>query len=168
MENAASGRGAKRHFGKLILRPRLKPKMHRQLRLCAAAVWFVGAVYLLTKSFVLAAAARAIQPDSSLPTILLGAGVVVGAVKAKLLFAPLCRKNLVRIFAIAQPRFWQFYRPVFFVLLALMISLGMTMTRMADGNFAGLVTVSAIDAMLGTALLLSGSVFFLFRQIAQE
>lgn len=80
-------------------------------------------------------------------------GVVIGVPKVLFMYNRFCRRNLDRIAALEQPRLWQFFRPGFFVFLAAMIALGLTMSRLALDSFGMLVFVVALDFSLATGLL---------------
>jgi hypothetical protein len=85
---------------------------------------------------------------------------VVGLLEARRVFIKSCIKNLVRIAALKQPKLWQFFRPGFFLALAVMIATGATLSRLASGNYLFLLGVAALDMALSTALLVSSIVFW--------
>ena len=85
---------------------------------------------------------------------------------AMVLFRRSCRKNLARIAALQNPKIWQFYRPGFFVALALMIATGSILSRLAHGHHIFLLVVATLDLHIGTALLASSSVYWEERSFA--
>lgn len=91
-------------------------------------------------------------------------GVAVGIPKVIFMYSRFCKRNLDRIAALDDPRMWQFFRPGFFVFLALMIALASILSRFALTHFGWLVFVVALDFSLATGLL--GSMPGFFRQKA--
>ena len=89
-----------------------------------------------------------------------GLGLLAGVLKTRFIFARICRKNLARINKLIEPRLWQFFRPRFFAFLALMITLGASLSRLSHGNYALLLCVAALDLSIATALLGSSYVFW--------
>jgi hypothetical protein len=67
---------------------------------------------------------------------------------------------MARIDGLARPYPWQFFRPGFFVLLAIMISTGATLSRLAHGNSPFLISVAVLDLSIAVALLGSSFVFW--------
>ncbi len=131
---------------------------HNQLKALAAITWYLGAVVLMLKAGALLDEALALQPDTSaIPWIYL-LGITIGLLKARLIFHRSCRKNLMRIEQL-QKRSWAFFRPRFFLFLALMIGFGSTLSRAAHGDFTWLLAVATLDLSLATALL-AGSLPF--------
>jgi hypothetical protein len=131
----------------------------RILRRLAAAVWYGGGIALLLKGASLLAEAMRLRPGLTAAGFVVGAGIVIGALKARYLFLPACRRNLHRIDSLREPRPWQFYRPGFFLFLALMVMLGTWLSHVADGRYPLLLGVSLLDLSLATALF-GGSVGF--------
>lgn len=139
------------------------PLMHttsQTLKMLAALTWYIGCVVLAVKGWKLLVEADVLAPDRSmiLPAVFLG--LIFGTVKAIFLFSRNCRKNLARIDGLKQPRIWQFFRPRFFLFLALMITLGATLSRLAHGNYIFLICVAILDISLVTALLGSSIIFW--------
>ena len=132
----------------------------RTLNILAALVWYIGGVILLLKAGSLLAEADMLRPGQPWPWLAVGIGLLIGGLKAKVLFSKSCQKNLSRIAALEQPKFWQFFRPGFFLGLALMITLGATLSRMAQGNYPFLIAVAALDLTIAVALLGSSYVFW--------
>jgi len=132
----------------------------RTLNILAAIVWYGGGIVLLLKSGSLLREATALHPELFWPAISLILGLVIGGIKAKYLFSHSCRKNLFRISTLDDPKFWQFFRPRMFFFLALMISAGATLSRVAQQNYLLLCVVAALDLTIAVALLGSSYVFW--------
>ncbi|NOX36227.1 MAG: hypothetical protein GXO78_01700 [Calditrichaeota bacterium] len=130
------------------------------LKILAAVVWYIGGIVLLLKATDLLFQAYAIQPHWKVPALAIGIGILVGLIKSRFLFMPVCRKNLARIDQLSRPRFWQAYRTRFYFELAAMITLGVSLSRMAEGDLHFLMGVSALDYSLAVALLTSSIVFW--------
>jgi len=123
------------------------------LRTVSAVVWLVGAVFLLSKATNLFSQAIALRPGETLSWLAIVSGVLIGGVKAKYLFGWFCRKNLERIDTLDDPQLWQAFRPVFYVFLAAMLLLSAMLSRLAIGNYAGLISLVILDISIGVALL---------------
>ena len=89
-----------------------------------------------------------------------GLGLIIGSIKARFIFRKSCQKNIRRINELERPKFWQFYRPQFFFMLAVMISTGVLLSRMAHGNLPFLLSVAVLDLSIASALLISSLVFW--------
>lgn len=133
----------------------------QHLVVLAGLIWTAGGLSLLLKGAQLVSQSLTLRPEAVWPWLAIVAGLVLGGVKAKLLFCRSCRKNLARIDALVSPRLWQCYRGRFFLLLFLMISFGATLSRLAQGNYPMLVGVACLDFSIATALLASSPVFWL-------
>ncbi len=131
----------------------------RILNMLSAAVWLIGGVVLLLKSGSLLAEAIELHPKWLWPALSAGVGLVVGGLKSRFIFRRSCHKNLNRIAALTEPKLWQFFSPRFFLLLALMITTGVTLSRMAEGRYVMLLGVAALDLTIAVALLGSYPVF---------
>ena len=94
------------------------------------------------------------------PGAVLVSGVIIGIVKARYLFSRSCRKNLSRINALAEPRWWEFFRPGFFIFLVLMIAAGAALSRLSHGNYGLLLAVALLDFSVAVGLLGSSYVFW--------
>ena len=104
--------------------------------------------------------AELLKPDQHWPWTAAIVAVLIGGVKAKFLFNKNCRKNLARIAALDQPKIWQFFRPVFFMVLFLMILAGATLSNLAHGNYPFLLGIATLDLAIAIALLGSSYVFW--------
>jgi hypothetical protein len=133
---------------------------HRTLRVLAAFVWYAGGIVLLLKGRELLVEARGLNAELAWSWLAIPAGLALGGLKARYVFVKSCRRNLARIAALLQPRIWQFYSPRFFVALALMITAGVTLSRLAHGSYAFLVGVATLDLSISTALLASSIAFW--------
>jgi len=133
---------------------------HRTLNILAAVVWYAGAAALLRKGIALLAESRRQDPDSECLFLALGAALLLGGLKARFLFSRSCRRNLARIAALEDPRAWQFFRPGFFAALALMITTGALLSRLAHADPRFVCFVAAVDLTIGIALLGSSWVFW--------
>lgn len=126
----------------------------RALKILAMTIWLIGVAVLIRKSGALLIEAYALKP-SFWVWIAIALGILIGGIKAEYLFHKSCKKNITRINALKTPKLWQFYRPKFFLFLAIVISFGATMSHLAHGNFAFLLIVAIFDLSIATALLFS-------------
>lgn len=138
----------------------------RTLKIMAAVVWHIGGIVLLIKAGTLLLEADSLRPEQNWQWIFVVVGLLLGGLKARFLFSRSCRKNLVRIETLDQPHIWRFFRPRFFLLLALMILTGVTLSRMAQGHYQSLIGVGTLDLSLAIALLGSSIVFWQQRAFA--
>ncbi len=129
------------------------------LKTLAALVWFSGAAVLMIKATLLVLEAQQLYSGYEWSGGVVAAGVLIGVLKAKYLFTPICRKNLRRIAALEQPLIWQFYRLRFFAFLITMVVLGAWMSRLAHGHYAMLYLLALVEISVGTALLGSSHCF---------
>lgn len=125
----------------------------RTLKQLAALVWLIGVVVLFLKSSTLFIAAERVNPGHPWIWLAIVGGLILGSIKAKYLFNRLCQKNLRRIDALAEPKIWQFYRIHFFIFLFTMITLGASLSRLAQGDYPMLLVVAFVELSVGTALL---------------
>ena len=132
----------------------------RSLVILSALFWYGGGFVLLIKGASLAMEARRLTPGNFWPGVILASGVIIGIVKARYLFSKSCRKNITRINTLAQPRWWQFFRPGFFVFLALMIALGVLLSRLSHGNYGFLLAVALLDISVAVGLIGSSYVYW--------
>lgn len=132
----------------------------RSLNVLAALVWYAGGIVLLVKGGSLLAEAAALRPGLAWPCSAVGLALLLGGLKARFLFSRSCEKNLARIAALDPPRIWQFFRPGFFVALAVMILTGATLSRLAHNQYFFLLPVAVLDLAIAIALLGSSHVFW--------
>jgi hypothetical protein len=128
------------------------------LKFMAAALWLSGGIVLVYKGSVMLLATQALQAGTAWPALVLGLGI--GWLKVHLIFRNSCRKNLSRITQLRTPKLWQAFRPGFLVFLAVMVVLGATLSRMAQGNYPSMMAMVVLDFSLATALLGSSHVFW--------
>ncbi|MBK8164872.1 MAG: hypothetical protein IPK64_02790 [bacterium] len=140
----------------------------RTLNILAAVTWYAGAVSLLRKGVSLLAKEHARDPEGLGLWLALGAGLLLGGLKARFVFSANCRRNLARIAALPDPRLWQFFRPGFFVALAAMITAGVLLSRLARVEPRAICYVAALDLAIGLALLGSSLVFWRQRAFSRK
>jgi len=136
---------------------------HRTLKILAAILWYIGVYILLTKGWTLSHDAQALQSEGMGLLISWVLGITVGLIKTRFIFIRSCKKNMARIEALESPKIWQFYRYQFFIALIMMITLGSYLSRVSQGNHTFLVSVAVLDISIGTALLLSSYVFYVWK-----
>lgn len=132
----------------------------RILNILAALIWYIGVFVLVLKGGSLLAEAAVLRPGLPWPWLALVSAPLLGGIMARSRFARICDENLTRIANLEQPRIWQFFKPSFFLLLALMIVAGGTMSRLASGSYVALLVVATLDLTLAVALLGSSYVFW--------
>lgn len=130
-------------------------------RILAACTWYAGATVLTLKSIsLLSEANRSSSQDPMWSWLSVATGLVVGALKARFIIIPACRRNLARIDDLPAPRAWQFFRPWSFLVLALMVTAGAVLSRFAHGRPPLLIGVAALDLAIAVALLASSFLFW--------
>jgi hypothetical protein len=132
----------------------------RILIILAAVVWYIGGVMLLRSGVELIRNAIELRPGGNWPWFAILAGLTLGIIQASMIFTRSCRKNLHRINNLENPKIWQFFRPGFFLALALMISSGVLLDHWAQGNYFFMLTVAGLDFALTVSLLGSSYVFW--------
>ena len=132
----------------------------RTLTTLAAIVWHIGGIVLLLKGVSLIGEADSLRPEQNWQWTFVVAGLLLGLLKARFLFSKFWHKNATRIDTLDEPRLWQFFRPGFFLMLAVMILAGATMSRLAAGHYQSLIGVATLDLSLAMALLGSGLIFW--------
>ena len=132
----------------------------RTLKVLAAALWYSGAIILLSKGTSLLLEADSLQPGRHWTWLTVVLGLSIGWLKVKFIFRRTCQKNLARIALLSEPKIWQFYRTGFLLFLAAMIIIGSTLSRMAHGNYPFLIAMVTLDFSLATALFGSSLVFW--------
>ena len=143
-----------------IAEARIVKTSHFTLKVLAYLIWITGGIMLIRKAGELLTEANELNPTSFWIWVSIAIGTLLGGLKAKYLFNKSCKKNITRIDALEDPKFWQFYRPKFFFFLTLMIATGATLSRLAHGSFPFLLSVAALDISIATALLGSSIVFW--------
>jgi len=136
----------------------------KTLKLIAGVIWFSGGIVLLLKGSSLLVQAAALRPGVLWTWLAIPAGLLIGGIKTELIFEKACRRNLDRISTLEKPAIWLAYRPGFYLFLVAMIVLGGTLSRLAQGNYGGLMAMAVLDFSLATALLGSGRLFWTHRQ----
>ena len=136
----------------------------RTLNVLAALVWYIGGIRLLQKGISLLSEADVMEPGLAWPMIAGIIGFLLGGLKAKFIFTNSIKKNLIRIDELSQPKLWQFFSPGFITALAIMILAGITLSRLAHGNYPYSIAVAILD--LGIAIALLGSSYVFWTQKA--
>jgi hypothetical protein len=139
---------------------------HRKVVIAAAVIWYGGGMSLVLKGGYLLRDAYEMNPEGLGAPLALFGGLVAGLVKAFSIFGRSCRKNIARIAALEAPRLWQCFRPGFLLFLAVIIPTGAAMSRLAEGNYAALCAVGALDLSIAAALLGSSRVFWRRRELS--
>jgi hypothetical protein len=132
----------------------------RKVKIASALIWYSGAVILILKAGRLLIEAETLQPGKFWPWLAVAVGMTIGFMKAKLLFAKVCQKNLLRIEAMEHPKIWQCFKPRFFLFLFAMIILGAILSRLAQNNYPFLIGVAVIDFSIAAALFSSSYIFW--------
>jgi hypothetical protein len=109
-----------------------------------------------------------LRPDGYWPWLSILTGLALGIIQATTIFARSCRKNLNRINNLENPRIWQFFRPGFFLALAVMISSGVLLNHWAQGTYFFMLGVAGLDFALSVSLLGSSYVFWTREKPARE
>jgi len=136
----------------------------RTLIFLAATVWYIGGVMLFRSGVELIRSAVDLKPGGFWPWVAVLAGLILGIIQAKIIFTRSCRKNLHRINSLEDPRIWQFYRPGFFLALAIMITSGILLNHWAQGHYYPMLGVAGLDFALTVSLLGSSYVFWTKNQ----
>lgn len=131
----------------------------RVLVVLAGLSWIIGGGAVFAKGVSLLLDAGSLEPTHNWHWLTVVGGLIIGGMKARSTFVPSCRRNLARIAALERPHVWQFFKPIFFVALAGMISAGVLLSHLAQGNYIFLIGVAFLDLTIGTALLGSSYVF---------
>jgi hypothetical protein len=142
----------------------MKTVSKRTLVMLAASVWYMGAIMLLIKGSILLATAGKLEPQLPWHWLAAITGVLFGIIKAKKRFRHACQKNLARIATLPAPKLWQVFRPVFFLALAVMITAGVTLSHIAQGNYILLVAVGLLELSISVALFGSSNLFWSYRR----
>jgi len=135
----------------------------------AAAVWYIGGIMLFRSGLELVIQAHELKEGTLWPAIFITSGIVAGIIQVLFIFRHSCRKNMQRINLLDDPRLWQFYRPGFFLALAIMISSGILLNHFAhgillnhfaQGHYYYMLAVASVDFALTISLLGSSYIFW--------
>ncbi|MEE8356360.1 MAG: hypothetical protein V3R33_03540 [Anaerolineales bacterium] len=140
----------------------------RILIVLSAVVWYIGGVMLLRSGVELIGNAIELRPDGYWPWLSILIGLALGIIQASTIFTRSCRKNLDRINNLENPKIWQFFRPGFFLALAIMISSGVLLDHWAQGNYFFMLGVAGLDFTLTVSLLGSSYIFWTREKPARE
>ena len=132
----------------------------KTLIILAAAVWYIGGIMLLKSGIELILLSTGMRPGEYWPWIFIALGITLGVFQATMIFNRSCRKNITRINQLEDPRIWQFFRPGFFLALAIMISSGILLDHFSQGHYFFMLSVAAVDFALTISLLGSSYVFW--------
>jgi len=134
----------------------------------SAIVWYIGGLILGRSGIELFQLSNEMRPGDNWPWIFIGFGVILGLFQASMIFNRNCRKNIQRIDHLEDPRIWQFFRPGFFLALAIMISTGIILDHFSQGRYFFMLTVAAVDIALSISLLGSSYVFWTEKLSSNE
>jgi len=126
----------------------------------AGAVWYIGGIMLLRSGLELIFQIRELRPGSLWPWLFIPLGIALGLFQALTIFTRSCRKNLQRISRLDDPRLWQFFRPGFFLALAVMITSGILLNKFSQGHYIFMLIVASVDFALTISLLGSSYIFW--------
>ncbi len=127
------------------------------LTVTAGVIWYAGAISVSMRgSFLLAEASTLHASSFPWHWAMFGLGVLVGILKAWLIFSRSALRNLRRIQALKSPAWWNLYPLWFYPLLALMIATGISMSRFATGDYERLCAVIPAYFIVGIGLALGG------------
>jgi len=140
----------------------------RTLMILAAFIWYSGGIALVLKGLSLAGSAYAINPESAWVYGAPLLGVAIGLVKVKFIFNHACKKNILRIGKLAEPKLWQCFRPGMLIFLAIIIPTGAWMSRAAAGKFLYLCLVCGLDLSIATGLLVSSIMFWKLKAFSKN
>lgn len=138
------------------------------LVILAALVWYIGAVMLFRGGLDLVAQAREMRPDSAWHWLFIVLGIIMGVIQARTLFTRSCQKNIQRISELKDPRLWEFYSPGFFLALAGMISAGILLDILSQGDYFFMLLVAGLDIALTISLLGSSYVYWTGKMAFQD
>lgn len=138
------------------------------LVILAALVWYIGAVMLFRGGLDLVAQAREMRPDSAWHWLCIILGIILGVIQARTLFTRSCQKNIQRISELKDPRLWEFYSPGFFLALAGMISAGILLDILSQGDYFIMLLVAGLDIALTISLLGSSYVYWTGKMAFQD
>ena len=133
----------------------------RTLVYLSALVWYLGGIMLFRSGYELIQMSTDMRPGEIWPWIFILFGIILGIVQALTIFSRSCRKNIARISKLEDPRIWQFFRPAFFLALAVMITSGVLLDHFSKGNYFFMLGVAAIDFALTISLIGSSHIFWI-------
>lgn len=132
----------------------------KKMKGLAALVWYIGGFILLLKGASLLEEACLMKPAQYWHWVGITVGIGIGMLKSVFIFQRSIHRNLDRIDSLEDPQLWQFFSPKFFFALALMITAGVVLSRMAHGNYPMLVFVGGLDLSLSIALIGSSIIYW--------
>jgi hypothetical protein len=132
----------------------------KTLVILAAIVWIVGGMMLFRSGVELINLAMDLRPEVSWHWLAILLGIGLGIFQALTIFTRSCRKNIQRIRSLKEPKIWQFFRPGFFLALALMISTGIVLDRFSKGHYFFMLVVAVLDFALTISLWGSSYIFW--------
>ena len=132
----------------------------RVLVYLAAAVWYIGGIMLFKSGYELVHTSYIMRPGEIWPWLFIFLGIVLGIIQASTIFTRSCRRNIQRISQLEDPRLWQFFRPGFFLALAVMITSGILLNNLSQGKYFFMLIVAGVDFALTISLLGSSHVFW--------
>ena len=119
----------------------------------------MGGVILFVKGYSLLKEANKQSENISLIILVLILTLFTGLLKNKYIMSKFCRKNLKRINTLNSPKIYQFFTPGFLFALALMILTGISLSKLALGNYNFMLAIGGLDLSLSVALLSSSIIF---------
>lgn len=125
----------------------------KTLMILAGLVWSTGGIILMVVGIGRLGDALESFPGGFGPWAVAAAALLLGALKARLVFVRFGRRNRARIEGLESPRIWQFFPAGFFAALALMIASAGLIHRLAGAGGTGSLIAAAIDLAVGAALL---------------
>ena len=132
----------------------------KTLKGLAALIWYIGGFVLLFKGISLIQEAALLRPTENWQWLGLLLGFGAGILKAVFIFQRSIHKNMDRIENLEEPQLWKFFSVKFFFALALMITTGVILSRMAHGIYSMLIAVGGLDLSISIALIGSSIVYW--------
>lgn len=129
------------------------------LKNISAVVWLIGGFVLLLKAISILTDAHSIIPKLTVIIVVVILALIAGLLKSRFIMTKFCKNNLIRIYNIKNPKIHQFFENKFFFWLMIMIITGITISRLALGNYNCMLAVGGLDFSLSVALLTSSVVF---------
>jgi len=127
----------------------------------AAVVWYIGGFMLFRSGYELINTAKTLRSGLSWHWVAIIFGIGLGIVQALTIFTRSCRRNIQRIRSLNDPKIWQFFRPGFFLALAVMITTGVLLDHFSQGRYFFMLFVAALDFALAISLLGSSYLFWI-------